>query len=273
MITGAAQMDGAVLVVSAADGPMPQTREHVLLARQVNVPHIVVFLNKVDQVDDEELLELVELEVRELLELRVPRRRHSGDPGFGAEGGRRSLERRSEQVHRRADGCAGHDDPAAGARDGSSVPAAGGGRVLDLGSRDGGDGPDRPGDGEHGRRGRDHRDPRHAEDGGHGRGDVPEDPRPGRGGRQRGLSSSRHEEGRGGAGSGACEAGLDHSAHEVQGRGVRADEGGGRSSHAVLQGLPAPVLLPDDGRDGDRGTSGGHRDGDAGRQYSESRSS
>ena len=67
MITGAAQMDGAIVVVSAADGPMPQTREHVLLARQVNVPHIVVFLNKVDQVDDEELLELVELEVRELL--------------------------------------------------------------------------------------------------------------------------------------------------------------------------------------------------------------
>jgi len=67
MITGAAQMDGAILVVSAADGPMPQTREHVLLARQVNVPNIVVFLNKVDQVDDEELLELVEMEVRELL--------------------------------------------------------------------------------------------------------------------------------------------------------------------------------------------------------------
>jgi elongation factor Tu len=67
MITGAAQMDGAILVVSAADGPMPQTREHVLLARQVNVPHIVVFMNKVDQVDDPELLELVELEVRELL--------------------------------------------------------------------------------------------------------------------------------------------------------------------------------------------------------------
>ncbi len=67
MITGAAQMDGAILVVSAADGPMPQTREHVLLARQVNVPHMVVFMNKVDQVDDEELLELVELEVRELL--------------------------------------------------------------------------------------------------------------------------------------------------------------------------------------------------------------
>src|SRR3979411_3282002 len=67
MITGAAQMDGAILVVSAADGPMPQTREHILLARQVEVPQMVVFLNKADLVDDEELLELVELEVRELL--------------------------------------------------------------------------------------------------------------------------------------------------------------------------------------------------------------
>ena len=67
MITGAAQMDGSILVVSAADGPMPQTREHILLARQVGVPHIVVFLNKADMVDDDELLELVELEVRELL--------------------------------------------------------------------------------------------------------------------------------------------------------------------------------------------------------------
>jgi len=68
MVTGAAQMDGAILVVSAADGPMPQTREHILLSRQVGVPYIVVFLNKVDQVDDEELLELVEMEVQELLE-------------------------------------------------------------------------------------------------------------------------------------------------------------------------------------------------------------
>src|ERR1700742_4450385 len=67
MITGAAQMDGAILVVSAADGPMPQTREHILLARQVGVPALVLFLNKVDLVDDPELLELVELEVRELL--------------------------------------------------------------------------------------------------------------------------------------------------------------------------------------------------------------
>src|SRR5690606_24314868 len=68
MITGAAQMDGAILVVSAADGPMPQTREHILLSRQVGVPRIVVYMNKADMVDDEELLELVEMEVRELLD-------------------------------------------------------------------------------------------------------------------------------------------------------------------------------------------------------------
>ena len=67
MITGAAQMDGAILVVSAPDGPMPQTREHILLARQVGVPYIVVFMNKTDMMDDEELLELVEMEIRELL--------------------------------------------------------------------------------------------------------------------------------------------------------------------------------------------------------------
>ena len=87
MITGAAQMDGAILVVAATDGPMPQTREHVLLARQVGVPYIVVALNKADMVDDEELLELVELEVRELLATSTsspattPR-----SSGFGAEG-------------------------------------------------------------------------------------------------------------------------------------------------------------------------------------------
>ena len=69
MVTGAAQMDGAILVVSAADGPMPQTREHILLARQVGVPHIIVYLNKADQVDDDELLELVEMEVRDLLSI------------------------------------------------------------------------------------------------------------------------------------------------------------------------------------------------------------
>ncbi len=85
MITGAAQMDGAILVVSAADGPMPQTREHILLARQVGVPALVVFLNKMDMVDDPELVELVELELRELLSsYDFPRRRHSDRQGLGA---------------------------------------------------------------------------------------------------------------------------------------------------------------------------------------------
>ena len=80
-------MDGAILVVSAPDGPMPQTREHVLLARQVQVPAMVVFLNKVDMMDDEELLELVELEVRELLSAqRVPRRRDPDRARLGAGG-------------------------------------------------------------------------------------------------------------------------------------------------------------------------------------------
>ena len=89
MITGAAQMDGAILVVAATDGPMPQTREHILLARQVEVPYIVVFLNKVDMVDDPELLDLVELEVRELLtQVQLPGRRHAGHPRLRAQGAR-----------------------------------------------------------------------------------------------------------------------------------------------------------------------------------------
>ena len=86
MITGAAQMDGAILVVSAADGPMPQTREHILLSRQVGVPYIVVFMNKVDQVDDPELLELVEMEIRELLN-------ESDCQGFRAAGAGKLLHR------------------------------------------------------------------------------------------------------------------------------------------------------------------------------------
>ena len=106
MITGAAQMDGAILVVAATDGPMPQTREHILLARQVGVPYIVVFLNKCDAVEDPELLDLVELEVRDLVEeLSVSRRRHTGDPGFGIEGdGRRSG---LGEEDRRVDGSGG----------------------------------------------------------------------------------------------------------------------------------------------------------------------
>ena len=96
MITGAAQMDGAILVVAATDGPMPQTREHILLARQVEVPYIVVFLNKVDMVDDPELLELVELEVRELLEqVQLPGRRPARRARQRPEGPRGRRRRRT----------------------------------------------------------------------------------------------------------------------------------------------------------------------------------
>ena len=112
MITGAAQMDGAILVVAATDGPMPQTREHILLARQVGVPSIVVFLNKCDSVEDPELLELVELEVRELLKIyQFPGRRDSGDSRLGAE----SAERRREvgEVDPGVDGSGGQVHSAA----------------------------------------------------------------------------------------------------------------------------------------------------------------
>jgi elongation factor Tu len=126
MITGAAQMDGAVLVVSAADGPMPQTREHILLARQVGVPYIVVFMNKVDMVDDPELLELVELEVRELLEpVSVPGRRDPDHQGLGAQGaGVGGSDVGVGAEDRRADGCAGQLHPAAAAPGGQAVPDA-----------------------------------------------------------------------------------------------------------------------------------------------------
>ena len=135
MITGAAQVDGAILVVAATDGPMPQTREHVLLARQVGVPYIIVALNKADMVDDEELLELVELEVRELLT-------EYGFPGDDAPvvhvsraegaGGRRRLAGQGHGADgRRSTTC----DPGAGARSGQAVPDADRGRVHDHRSR------------------------------------------------------------------------------------------------------------------------------------------
>ena len=123
MITGAAQMDGAILVASAADGPMPQTKEHVLLARQVDVPQLVVFLNKCDLVDDDELLELVEMEVRDLLSKydfdgdNVPIVRGSALPAYN-----NPLGSRSQQVHRRSDGCDRLLHPRAKTRRRSSIP-------------------------------------------------------------------------------------------------------------------------------------------------------
>ena len=233
--------------------------------RQVNVPHIVVFLNKVDQVDDEELLELVEMEVRELLS----NYEFPGDDIPIVKGSAlKALEdpgTTSEQVHRRADGGAGRAHSGAGAGAGQAVPDAGGGRVLDHGSRDGGDGPGGAGDRSHGRRGGDRRDPGHAKttvtgvemfrkilDEGQAGDNV--------GCLLRGTGKEEVERGQ------VLAAPVDHAAHEVQGPGVHPDEGRGRSSHAVLQRLPTAVLLPDDGRDGCGGPSGRDRDGDAGRQ-------
>ena len=140
MITGAAQMDGAILVVSAADGPMPQTREHILLARQVGVPYIVVYMNKADMVDDKELLELVEMEVRELLtQVPVSWGQDADHHRQREDGAGRRQERDGGRVDLQAGGGAGQLYPAAAAGDRRAVSDAGGGRVLDLGSGDGGD--------------------------------------------------------------------------------------------------------------------------------------
>ena len=138
MITGAAQMDGAILVVAATDGPMPQTREHILLARQVDVPYIVVFLNKVDMVDDPELLELVELEVRELLTKYefpgddIPIIRGSALKALEAGD---DADRPGLRLHPGADGRGRHLHPDARARRRQALPDAGRGRLHHQGPR------------------------------------------------------------------------------------------------------------------------------------------
>ncbi len=250
MITGAAQMDGAILVVSASDGPMPQTREHVLLARQVNVPALVVYLNKCDLVDDPELLDLVELEVRELLTKynfpgdKVPVIRGSALKAMQSHGkeGIESIEKLIEAL----DGY---------------IPEPK--RLLD----------------------RDFLMPVEDVFSIEGRGTVAT----GRIDRGRikvgdkvaivGLTPTketvvtgveppaRSEARGGGAGAGAGQAGVDHPAHQVQGRGVRADQGGGREAHPLLQRVPAAVLLPDHGRDRVGAAADGGGDGDAGGQH------
>jgi elongation factor Tu len=127
MITGAAQMDGAILVVSAADGPMPQTREHILLARQVGVPAIVVFLNKVDLVDDKELLDLVEMEIRDLLtKYQFPGDKTPIIRGSATAAGRQARRRKG---HRRLLDAVDSVHPAADARSRQAVPDVHRGRV------------------------------------------------------------------------------------------------------------------------------------------------
>ncbi len=207
MITGAAQMDGAILVVSAADGPMPQTREHILLARQVGVPALVVFMNKVDMVDDPELLDLVEMEVRELLSsYQFP-----GDDIPVIRGSALcALENKNPEI--------GHDAilklmaevdryiPQPERPIDHAVPDADRRRVLDLGPRHGGDGSYRSRHRQGGRRSGDRRHPSDVEDGGHGRRNVPQAARPGPGGRQCGLPVARHRARGRGARPGSGEA-------------------------------------------------------------------
>lgn len=247
MITGAAQMDGAILVVSAADGPMPQTREHILLARQVNVPHIVVFMNKVDMVDDPELLELVELEVRELLSEHdfpgddIPiimgsalKALESGDPN--SEWGQKITELMDAvdtyipEPEREVDkpflmpvedvfSITGRGTVATGRIERGIVKV---GETVDMVGM-GSDKSTTVTGVEMFRKLLDE----------------------GRAGDNVGLLL-RGGEGRRGARDGTGEAEDHHSAREVQGRSLRADEGRGRATHAVLQWLPSSVLLPHD---------------------------
>jgi elongation factor Tu len=253
MITGAAQMDGAILVVSAADGPMPQTREHILLARQVGVPAIVVALNKVDAVDDPELLDLVELEVRELLSKyefpgdQIPIVRVSALKALNGDAeAQASIVKLMDEVDRYI------PMPQRAIDKDFLMP------IEDIFSISG------RGTVVTGR----------VEQGIVKVGETVEivGIRPtantvvtgvemfkklldqGQAGDNVGLLLR----GRGGtrwSGAGDRQAQVDHAPHQVQGRGLRAHEGGGRPSHAVLHRVPAPVLLPDHGRDGVVGAS------------------
>ena len=271
MITGAAQMDGAILVVSAADGPMPQTREHILLARQVGVPYIVVFLNKCDMVDDPELLDLVELEVRELL-------KSYKFPGDDIPVVRGSALKALEGT--------GKDDSAKPILELMEAVD----KYIPLPQRD----IDKPflmpiediftisgrGTVATGRVER-------------GKVKVGEEVEivglqkeslkkvvtgvemfkklldEGVAGDNIGALASRSGAEGHRARDGPGEAREHHPAHEVQGRGVRAEQGRGRTSHPVLHGLPAAVLLPDDGRDGSGDVAGRGGDGDARGQHAD----
>ena len=268
MITGAAQMDGAILVVSAADGPMPQTREHILLARQVGVPYIVVFLNKADMVDDEELLELVEVEVRELLsEYDFP----GDDIPFVTGSALKALEGDEEYTSKIIELAEQLDsyipEPERDLDKPFLMPVedvfsiTGRGTVatgrIEQGIVNTGD------------TGRDRRHPdadvdntvvtgvemfRKILDEGHAGDNV--------GCLLRGIKREEIERGQV-----LCKPGSITPHTQLQGRGLRPQEGGGRPSHAVLQRLPAAVLLPHDRRDRLGQPARGHRDGHARRQH------
>ncbi len=252
MITGAAQMDGAILVVSAADGPMPQTREHILLARQVGVPYIVVYMNKADMVDDKELLELVEMEVRELLSkyqfpgdktpivIGSAKMALEGDKSEMGEGSifklAEALDSYIPQPERAIDGpflmpvedvfsISGRGTVVTGRVERGIVKVGDNLEIVGL-------------------------KPTLAT--------VCTGVEMFRkllgsraGGGQRGGAAARHQAGGGRTRPGPRQAGLDHAAHQVQLRGVRAVQGRGGPAYAVLPGVPAAVLLPHDRRDGE----------------------
>ena len=230
MITGAAQMDGAILVVSAADGPMPQTREHILLARQVGVPYIIVFMNKCDMVDDAELLELVEMEVRELLDkYEFPGDKTPivhGSAKLAMEGDKGELG--EQAIIKLAEALDSYIPTPERAMDGAFLMPVED-VFCDLGARHRRHGASGARDHQGGRGNRDRRHPGHAEDHVHGRGDVQEAAGPGPGGRQRGHPAARHQARGRRARSGAVQARQRQAAHALHGRDLRAEQGrGGR---------------------------------------------
>ncbi len=267
MITGAAQMDGAILVVSAADGPMPQTREHILLARQVGVPYIIVYLNKCDMVDDAELLELVEMEVRELLDkYDFPGDATPiihGSAKLAMEGDKGELGEQS--ILKLCDALDSYIPTPERAIDGAFLMP-----VEDVFSISG------RGTVVTGRVER-------------GIIKVGEEIEivgikptlkttctgvemfrklldQGQAGDNVGHSAARHQARGSRARPGAVQARIDQAAHPLHRRGVRAVQGRGRPPHAVLQQLPAPVLLPHHGRDRRDRAAQGQGNGHARRQ-------
>ena len=265
MITGAAQMDGAILVVAATDGPMPQTREHVLLARQVGVPYIVVALNKCDAVDDPELLDLVELEVRELLKTYqfpgddVPVVRLSA---LGALNGEAKWEKQIDELMEAVDKSV--PQPARELDKPFLMPIedifsiSGRGTVvtgrIERGKVKVGEEVEIVG----------FRDTRKTVVTGVEMFKKQLDE--GLAGDNAGLLAARHCERRCRARYGAGQGWIDHSAHQVQGRSLHPDQRRRWTSHTVLQRLSSAVLLADDGCDWSGRVAGGDRNGDAGRQ-------
>ena len=268
MITGAAQMDGAILVVSSADGPMPQTREHILLARQVGVPALVVYMNKVDMVDDPELLDLVELEMRELLssygfpgdDLPVVR----GSALFALEGknpeqGHASILELMQAVdsfipqpERAKDRpflmpiedvftISGRGTVVTGRVERGIVKVGDEVEIVGL----------RP----------------TAKTVVTGVEMFRKLLGPGRGRRQYRRLVARHQARGGRARPGAGRPGLDHPAHPLSVRGLYPDQGGRRPPHPVFWQLPAAILLPHHRCDRHRAPARGHRDGHARRQH------